>query len=106
MYVPHHACNHSSKNFKNSDLFIPERWIGGPEFAQDNKVAFQPFSVGPRNCIGKSMAYHEMRLLFALVLWHFDLELDDKQLKWMQQPVFTLWEKPPLMIRMTPVRRE
>lgn len=49
-----------------------------------------------------SMAYHEMRLLFALFLWHFDLELVAKHENWIDQLVFTLWQKPPLMVIIRP----
>lgn len=43
----------SPKNFHLPDSFIPERWLGDARFANDKKEAFQPFSHGPRNCIGK-----------------------------------------------------
>lgn len=36
-----------------ADKFIPERWLGDPRFDSDRKDAFQPFSHGPRDCIGK-----------------------------------------------------
>jgi len=41
------------KNFKDPLSYRPERWLGDPEFAGDNKEAFQPFHLGSRNCIGK-----------------------------------------------------
>lgn len=47
---------HSPRNFTDPDEFIPERWLDGEEsrrFANDRVQAFQPFSVGPRNCLGK-----------------------------------------------------
>lgn len=73
----------------------------------DNKAAFQPFSYGPRNCIGKSLALAEMRLILARVLWRFDMELAEEELEqskrlggWMErQKVFVLWDKGPLMCR-------
>lgn len=40
-------------NFKYADQFRPERWLGDPEFKDDKLDAFEPFSVGPRNCLGK-----------------------------------------------------
>ena len=44
-----------SANFTDPKSFIPERWL--PEvrerYRNDRKDALQPFSVGPRNCIGK-----------------------------------------------------
>ena len=45
--------SHSERNFKDADEFIPERWMGDPRFADDNRLAVQPFSFGPRNCLGK-----------------------------------------------------
>jgi cytochrome P450 len=45
--------NHNPKFFKHPDSFVPERWLGDPRYDSDKKGAFQPFSVGPRNCIGK-----------------------------------------------------
>ena len=46
----------SPSNFVEPDTFIPERWLSDadPRFAQDNKEVFEPFMVGPRNCIGKT----------------------------------------------------
>ena len=44
---------HSERNFKDPDAFVPERWMGDARYASDNRDAIQPFSFGPRNCIGK-----------------------------------------------------
>jgi cytochrome P450 len=53
-----------------------------------------------------SLAYAEMRLIMAKVLFNFDLELVDKRGDWMEgQKVFTLWQKPSLMVRLHPVQR-
>lgn len=47
-----------------------------------------------------------MRLILAKVLFNFDLELVDKKTDWMaDQKLFTLWEKPSLMVRLKPVVR-
>jgi hypothetical protein len=47
-----------------------------------------------------------MRLIVAKILFHFDLELVDKTRDWLKgQKVFTLWQKPSLMVKLTPVRR-
>jgi cytochrome P450 len=43
----------STRNFKDPDAFIPERWLKDPQYATDDLGASQPFSFGPRNCIGK-----------------------------------------------------
>ena len=37
--------------------------------------AFTPFSMGPRGCAGKAMAYMEMGLTLAKTLWYLDFEM-------------------------------
>lgn len=33
--------------------FIPERFLGDERFRNDKQASMKPFSVGPRDCIGK-----------------------------------------------------
>ncbi|KAF2195342.1 cytochrome P450 monooxygenase-like protein [Zopfia rhizophila CBS 207.26] len=105
VYVSQHATNHSTRNYTDPDAYVPERWLGDPRYENDNRVSLQPFSFGPRNCLGKNLAYAEMRLIMAKVLWNFDLELVTKEEDWLDQRVFTLWEKPSLMVRLKPIQR-
>lgn len=53
----HFASYRSSTNFVEPDSFIPERWVTDgtrdPKFEADNHDVFRPFSVGPRNCLGR-----------------------------------------------------
>jgi len=51
--VPHYAMFTSSKHFEDPLSFVPERWTGDVRYTNDNKSVFQPFSFGPRNCVGK-----------------------------------------------------
>jgi cytochrome P450 len=55
--VPHYSTFRSHKNFVEPDSFLPERWLEGNEkdsrFACDRREALQPFSFGPRACIGR-----------------------------------------------------
>jgi hypothetical protein len=51
-----------------------------------------------------SQAYHEMRVLAARVLYHFDIELCPGSENWMDQHVYTLWEKKPLMCKVKAVK--
>ncbi|ORY00094.1 cytochrome P450 [Clohesyomyces aquaticus] len=99
------ASNHSSSNFAQPDAFIPERWLTNApaEFATDDRAARTPFSLGPRNCIGRNLAYAEVRLILARVCFNFDLELDEKRCKdWIRdQKVYALWEKNPLWVRLS-----
>lgn len=44
----------------------------------------------------------EMRLILARTLWNFDLELCDESLNWQDgQRIFTVWEKKPLLVKVT-----
>lgn len=47
------------------------------------------------------MAYHEMRIILARILWDFDLELGDRMEGWERQTIFGIWEKPPLMVKVS-----
>jgi cytochrome P450 len=98
--IHQYAANHDPKNFALPDQFIPERFLGDPRFANDKSQALQAFSVGPRNCIGRNLAYVEMRLILAKVIWNFDMELTDDSENWADQRIFTLWEKKPLNVKL------
>ncbi|KAI4864002.1 cytochrome P450 [Hypoxylon rubiginosum] len=89
--------------FAQADEFVPERWLGDPRFANDSRQAFQPFSTGPRNCIGRNLAYSEMRLILARLVWNFDLRLAQHSQGWdKRSKMYILWEKGPLEVYLTP----
>lgn len=50
----------------------------------------------------RSLAYFEMRLLMARLLWRFDLELDPRSADWNRQEAYLLWEKPPMFVKLVP----
>lgn len=62
----------------------------------------QPFSFGPRNCIGRNLAYAEMRTIMARLVFNFDLTLAPESKNWLDQKIYNLWQKPPLMVHLTP----
>src|SRR5271170_6826402 len=115
LMVPQFPTHRSPQNFHRPDAFLPERFLPANdpeysvEFANDDRAALQPFALGPRNCIGRSLAYAEMRLVLARLLWRFDLELAsadaDPGLGWLDQKVVILWVKTPLWVRLRPVSR-
>lgn len=104
------STTHSPDNFCLPDEFIPERWLPSATqdlsspYYNDRRDAVQPFSVGPRSCLGKSLAYNEMRVILARMLWNFDLALSADSLEWHRQATYTLWEKKPLMVQLYDVR--
>ncbi|USP76606.1 cytochrome P450 monooxygenase-like protein [Curvularia clavata] len=104
VYVSQHSVSHTEYNFKDCDKYVPERWLGDEKYKDDKRDAVQPFSFGPRSCLGRNLAYAEMRLGFAKILFKYDLELVDPDSRWLEQKVFTLWNKPELLIRINPVK--
>ncbi|KAM6539468.1 hypothetical protein FALCPG4_001268 [Fusarium falciforme] len=96
------AANLSPRNFVDPESFCPERWMNDPRYAKDVKSVFQPFSFGPRVCIGKHLAYTEIRLALSKVLYAFDLELQDPERDWLDQKVWVTWSKNPLLVRLRP----
>ncbi|TEY40875.1 hypothetical protein BOTCAL_0416g00060 [Botryotinia calthae] len=101
--VNHWAAYHAAKNFANPDTFDPARWSKPPpdKYKHDDKAAFQPFSTGPRNCLGKNLAYFEMRSILARMLWNFDMELCKESRWWTKkQKTYILWDKPSLKVKL------
>ncbi|PLB53530.1 cytochrome P450 [Aspergillus steynii IBT 23096] len=92
------AAYHSPANFTEPESFIPERFLGDPRFENDSKTVLQPFSFGPRNCIGRNLAYVEMRSILARMVFNFDMKLYDPSLIWEDQQNFVLWNKPELPV--------
>jgi cytochrome P450 len=72
----------SATHFDNPKEFVPERWMESDADATQSgsgmraEEILRPFSLGPRNCIGKILALAEVRLVLAKLLWSFDLEMD------------------------------
>lgn len=102
--IPQLAMYTSERNFKRASEFLPQRWLGDTEFDGDAKHCVQPFSVGSRDCLGKNMAYHEMRLIAAKVFYNFDIELCPESENWTDQKTYVLWEKHPLMCKLKTVK--
>ncbi|GJC84301.1 cytochrome P450 monooxygenase aclL [Colletotrichum liriopes] len=105
--IPIYAASNSPANWTLPGEFIPERWTGEDErFAGDQRDASQPFQFGPRNCIGRNLAYAEMKLIIARLVWQFDIAnatLGD----WMgEQKVYMVWEKAPLWVKLHPAQRD
>jgi hypothetical protein len=80
--VPPYAVMRNLKYYLNKpNEFIPERWIESPENSRKNielaQSAFCPFSIGPRSCIAKGLAYVELTIALARILWEFDLKREE-----------------------------
>ncbi|KAL4945900.1 hypothetical protein BDV06DRAFT_183593 [Aspergillus oleicola] len=101
------AIHHDARTVGDSpEDFKPERWCDVPA----NKKPFTvPFSIGPRMCIGVTLAWVEMRIALAKAVLAFDWELADGSgdFDWVEDArLKQLWMKPPLLIRFRPVAEQ
>jgi cytochrome P450 len=80
--VPIYALHHSERYFTNAEDYKPERWMAGEGTSNEEqalqKAAFSPFSVGPRGCGGKNMAYLELTTVIAKLVWRYDFRFSDR----------------------------
>ncbi|KAH9932186.1 cytochrome P450 [Fomitopsis serialis] len=64
---------------KDVDAFRPERW-----FEQDEKAiqkTFNPFSFGPRSCVGRNLASMELLVIISSILRRYHFVLEDPEMK-------------------------
>ncbi|KAI0415912.1 cytochrome P450 [Xylaria grammica] len=98
VYTSPYSASMDPANFQDPTRFIPERWLG--EKSRDILDATQPFSLGSRGCIGKSLGLLELRLIMAKVIWKYDLELLDRSIDWHgDSQMQTLWQKPKMRVK-------
>lgn len=67
--IYHWAAGHNKASWRETESFIPERWLGDEKFASDISGVISPFQAGPRNCIGQNLAMGEIRFVMAKLLW-------------------------------------
>ncbi|OOF94194.1 hypothetical protein ASPCADRAFT_208737 [Aspergillus carbonarius ITEM 5010] len=85
-----YSIHHNENYYPEAFTFRPERWIlSGAEGDTDSvgaadreglskaQGAFNPFSIGPRGCIGKGLALAELTLGIATMLWRYEFALGD-----------------------------
>lgn len=88
-YVIHRDARYFSPR---PDEFWPERWsvtsknlpseaavAAKEQVVEDwvlDRAAYIPFSYGPGNCVGKSLALVELRYIIAMLVWRFDFDFE------------------------------
>ncbi|KAI0186515.1 cytochrome P450 [Astrocystis sublimbata] len=68
-----YVIHHNEDYFPEPFVFKPDRWLGVDRRSLQSQ-AFAPFSLGSRSCGGKQLAYTEISLVIANILWYFDFE--------------------------------
>ena len=74
--VPIYALHHNPEYHHEPFEFDPLRFMFGDQIDL-TQSAFSPFSMGPRGCIGKGVAYLELSVALARTLWLYDMKLVD-----------------------------
>lgn len=102
--IPQWVSHQATSNFHSLTLFAPERWLEGSantQYSKDRKDVFPPFSLGPHNSPGRSLAYLDMRLILAKMIWNFDLKgrKSDALPEWETQKIYWFWDKQATHIR-------
>jgi cytochrome P450 len=107
VFTPTYVMHHDARFWRNPEDFIPERWIPGNGYDNDNHDAFKPMSLGPRNCIGQSLAYIELRIAVARLVYHYDLQLcNGADIDWKRDVrSMALWKMPQVMVRVKSANR-
>ena len=79
--TPHYALHHNPAYYPDPFEYKPERWFSDPAggITEDQVAmahsAFCPFSIGPRGCIGKGMAYVELLTTIGRLSFLYDMQL-------------------------------
>jgi cytochrome P450 len=69
-----YAMQHNPNWWEEPEQFIPERFSSEPE-KQIPKMAYLPFSTGPRVCVGNNFAMMEAKLILATVAERYRLTI-------------------------------
>uniref|UniRef100_A0A2K1X9Z8 Cytochrome P450 n=1 Tax=Populus trichocarpa TaxID=3694 RepID=A0A2K1X9Z8_POPTR len=64
---------------KNCRDFVPERWLENGIYRQESPFKFPVFHAGPRMCLGKDMAYIQMKSIAASVIERFEIDVQNKE---------------------------
>ncbi|KAG8737441.1 hypothetical protein FRC10_008176 [Ceratobasidium sp. 414] len=75
--VPTYSIHHNEEVWgENSEAYRPERWL-----EREVGKEFNPFSFGPRACVGRNLANMEMLLIIASIFHRYEFELVEPKQK-------------------------
>ncbi|KAH7885202.1 benzoate para-hydroxylase [Phlebopus sp. FC_14] len=75
--IPAYTVQHDPSIWGDPEVFRPDRWEEDP----DLKKYLMVFGKGPRACIGRNLAYMEMRLVLATIILRYDFHLGTEVLE-------------------------
>nr|CAN64490.1 hypothetical protein VITISV_026359 [Vitis vinifera] len=77
-YIPYSMGRIESIWGKDCLQFKPERWLENGVYRQENPFRYPIFHAGPRMCLGKDMAYIQMKSIAASVMEQFEVKVEEK----------------------------
>ncbi|PYH94530.1 benzoate 4-monooxygenase cytochrome P450 [Aspergillus ellipticus CBS 707.79] len=101
--APTFTIHRDPRLWEKADQFIPERWAE----IETSKAPFFPFSRGAFDCVGKGIAWMEMRMALSMMALAFEIRLADaseRAFDGMEQDSFTM-VVPELRLRFQPRQR-
>ncbi|KAL4203313.1 hypothetical protein AMTRI_Chr01g103410 [Amborella trichopoda] len=66
--------------------FRPERWLRNGVFTPENNFKYPVFHAGPRLCLGKEMAYVQMKSIAACIVERYEVTIHKRE----KEPLYTL----------------
>ncbi|QSZ32316.1 hypothetical protein DSL72_001890 [Monilinia vaccinii-corymbosi] len=106
--VSPYTASHDARYWHDPEGWHPERWLPRAHalysglFDHDNREASRPFSTGPRVCLGVNLAYIELRMTLARLLFEFDMELVSEPVDWNTELQFyQFWKKVETRVKFT-----
>lgn len=75
-----YALHHNETYHPDLYTFDPERWLQDKEAVKEMKASWAPFSIGARNCVGKTLAVNAVLIAISTILWHDDFRITEDPL--------------------------
>ncbi|KAI2874012.1 hypothetical protein CBS76997_239 [Aspergillus niger] len=73
--VLHQAVHLNPRVWPRAREFLPERWLVDADHElYPDPAAYRPFEQGPRNCIGQTLVYNEMRTVLVMTARTFEIK--------------------------------
>ncbi|KAF2745752.1 cytochrome P450 [Sporormia fimetaria CBS 119925] len=75
--IMHHSVHRNPRFWPRPEEFLPQRWLVGPGhelYNPPNNGSYRPFELGPRNCIGQTLIYNEIRIVLVMTLRSFRIQ--------------------------------
>lgn len=74
IFIQPYVIHRDPDYFPEPNEFKPERFLG--ENSAESNIAFMPFGLGPRLCVGMRFALNELRIVIAQLIYNYKITAD------------------------------